>query len=336
MIVIALIGYIESCRLEGKKIGTLRSSLVLFVFLFTSLIRAEAVIVILVFYIISLFIFRRFYRASLSFLAISLVVFFSFNAIMYFFASEAKQVFIYKEKQILDRGNFAFESLDEQNQLTLEAFLVHGYMDEDLFKMDFYDTISKYTSVSKWEKFLIQFNPNVFKKALEHSINHSQSAWPYALLIVVLTGLIVLHFKSFKHQYILFLLFALLFPVLLCFYSLVPLRFLVPYFTGVIASAVFIALKLNISPKVLSILLGITLVPILINAHIAKHRYLQKDASFKEISNEIADANAQQSSAQPIFPNSTFRKAPKAKCLIFKFLLSSILRFLPKKLESCL
>ena len=305
--IVSIFGYIESCRFEEKEISFSQWIIVFFLVLFFCLMRAEAIILFSVIYLTILFIYKRFYKAALLPLLLSCIVFLAFNIIISAYSSEAKKVFIFKEKEIVDRNNFNYETLPESTKLDLLAFIQYGITDKEHFTLDFYNKIADSNLVSSNKTVVRSFIDGFQKKAyfstLRHSIQESYSSWCF-ILCFILSGILLLRLRVDNHKkHLLFFIFILFFPFVICINTIVPLRFLVPYFSVTACINILIYLKISRKNNYVLFISAFCLLFILYYTVQAKRNYLKIDATFKNTSTKLELLAKQSKSENPIIIN---------------------------------
>jgi hypothetical protein len=118
-------------------------------FIISCLMRFEIVILVSLFYLIVLYVFKRFYIRAIFPFIISLSIFLIYTILISQFATQAKKTAFYKEKQFIDRNDIDYSNLSKNDLLEVEAFRNYHIIDDVHFKLDFYNRISKSNSKIK-------------------------------------------------------------------------------------------------------------------------------------------------------------------------------------------
>lgn len=200
-----------------------------FLFLIACLMRLEVAVICSLVYFITILILRQEIRYSFVPLILTFIFFTSYNFMMSSFATEARQVALYKELQFIDRNDILYDSLTDIQLLEVEAFKCYNLMDSIHFKMSFYDDIS---TKSGGLDDLILFRGIRFDSAVNTivvSFWNMKKVW-YLMGAFFITVIILIICRRNKFRYLFYTLFVSLFPLILCMYTLVPLRFVVPFY----------------------------------------------------------------------------------------------------------
>jgi hypothetical protein len=228
---ISIVGYLESCRSEGKDIHPLKWCIITALYIIIALTRFESVWLFGLIYLALLILHKRFYGASLLPLIISGAILLIFYNVLVPKINEPKQTYIYKERELYDRENIDYEKLNPAQQLEIEAIMKYGITDKEFFTLGFYDSISKYNSNNSIFSLSDGIKPDAFRSSLAKSGQEFFYARIYLLIYFLTSILIFISLKGSRKKIVLHTGLVCSVPLLLCLYTIVPLRFLVPYLT---------------------------------------------------------------------------------------------------------
>lgn len=329
LISVGVFCYIESIRFELKSIGNVKSMLLFLVFVFACFMRPEAVLLISLIYTFIIIIFKRFYLKSLTFISISVLIFMSFIFVINNFSSEAKQVFIFKEKEILDKNNFKTSGLEDGVSLDLLAFIQYGITDKEHFTLKFYDEISKFNTKNGISSILEFVKNRTYLNTLKHTIAESKSVW-YYLIFFILTALLLIKIKTrIRNQFIIYFIFILVVPFIVCINTIVPLRFLIPYFSVLSCVNIILYLYYNNLDIKISMLCLIVLLLTLFSSIQQRKKYLHTDFIYNKTAKKLSTLNNTTNLKTPIiiniidyekyFPVNPLQKVDKQNALFLNF-----------------
>lgn len=327
----AVLGYIESRRLENKLISNIEWIGLCFILIYAALIRFDAVLLFSIINVVLLLIHKRFYKLALIPVLISASVFIGFNITSAIFSGKEKKVLIYKEREIFDRYNIDYNRLSPLQQLDVDAIMQYCITDKEHFSIEFYDDISRKNSNKGALSLLNGFNLDSYKNAWRISLGNYYVA-RYFFLFYCLSGFFLLFEKSTnRRRYIIQYLFLGLFPLLLCFYSVVPLRFLIPFLSVAGCLNVFLYSANNDKNKIIAGCSLFVLLFIFFETNKSKKVYQEKAIKYSKFSSKLLRLSQQQTnpiiinSVFPVnyFPVETLGKLPKQHVVFLNFYLFS-------------
>jgi hypothetical protein len=329
LISVGIFCYIESNRLELKYISKVKRIIMLFVFVFACLMRPEAVLLTSLLYTFIIIIFKRFYIKSLTFISISVLIFMTFIIVINNFSSEAKQVFIFKEKEILDKNNFKTSGLEDGVNLDLMAFIQYGITDKEHFTLKFYDEISKFTAKNGFSSILEFIKNRTYLNTLKHTVDESKSAWYYVAFFILTALLFIKNKTRIRNQFIIYFFFILLVPFVVCVNTIVPLRFLIPYFSVMSCINIILYLYYNDLDIKLRILFLVVLLLMLFSSFQQRKKYLHADVIYNKTVRNLIALNNITNLKTPIiiniidyekyFPVNPLQKVDKQNALFLNF-----------------
>jgi hypothetical protein len=325
----SIIAFIESRRFEKKKIGAYLWSYCVIVIIILSLIRMEVVLLFSILYILTLLLFKRFYLGSLMPMIISLLLFLSFNFAVKHLSKESIQVHIYKEKEILDRKNINYIGLDKLQTISIEALTEYGILDKEHFTFKFYDTITYSKSKNLLQGIIDGLNFRSFINTLKSSIAESHSSLYLILFYVYSSIVLIVNSKKFRRKFYILFVFLFVFPILICFHTIVPLRFLVPYYTILIVLNLLIYISENKINVTIVLFLITCLCFISIHSFTDKRQYLEANKRYLIINNKFLALKKEYEYKAPIiihnfdflkfFPVNPVKKIHKQPALFLNF-----------------
>jgi hypothetical protein len=306
----AVFAYIESCRYELKEINNFRWTILMILLLFASSMRAEAVMLFTLIYICTLVLQNRFYKKSLLPILFGIVIFMSFNIIISHYSYEAKQVAVYKEKEIVDRHNIDYSKIKPGSILELEVKALTDYaiFDQPHFTFGFYDSISRSRTNMGLRSITDGIKARAFLYTFANSVVESYNCWRF-LLYYILSGLLVISAIPKKKIYICLGALIALFPFALCLYTIVPMRFINPYYS--IAGTINVLLFVNKTRGVRRAVLLCSMIVFLLSWYELSCRksYIQRLNNFTHTQSKLKLLAQQSKNSSPvIFNNFDFEK----------------------------
>ncbi len=333
VLITAILVFIESRRFEHKLINRKEWLLLVILMIFASLLRFEAVLLFSSIYIVLLLIYRRLIFSSLLSFLISGIIFIIFTFLISNYSSEAKKVFTYKEKEIIVRNNIDINRLSEKQLLEIQLLKDYYIADEIHYKLSFYDAISKYPFTNGILSIFDGIRLDYFLNTLKMSQTDIVASWCY-ILFYFLSGILLLFKNKFKkRQFLYHYTFLFSMPFLLCLHSIVPLRFLIPFFS--IAGCLNIIIYFNLFYFDKRIMMACLLFCLLLiyNAYNTKKKYQYAERKYIEVTKKLLNLDNKQHALNPIiiyqnFPNNYFPVQPHLKlqkqhALFFNFYLFS-------------
>jgi hypothetical protein len=321
----AVMGFIESCRFEGKKICITSWILITIVIIFATLIRFESVWLFSLIYIVALLLHKKFTKIALLPLFISGLALVLYYNILVPKISEANQVYIYKEREIYDRNNIDYSKLNNAQLLDVKAIMQCGILDKEHYTLSFYNAISKYNSNNKILSLTDGIRPYSILASIKHSKNNFFATKIHFIFFILSTFLIVLsHFPN-KKRYIFYAAFMFTIPFAICSYTIVPLRFLIPYLSILICVNILVYIKHYKYNNIFISFLFLFLLIIFYQATVtkSKHHHLSKD--YELITSKLHNLSADKNIKKPIiinnlypirfFPRNPFTKIKKVDAL---------------------
>lgn len=238
-----LFAYIESCRLNGEQIGLKARTLLIVLMLFITLMRAEAVMLSTMLYLFILIVNKRFYTLSLLPLIAGIAVFLSFNYVVTHCVNTEEKLVVFKEKEILDRTNIDFDKLVPGSalQLEVEAITEHALFDKVHFTPAFYDAIAYSRGSIGLKSITDGLKPISFLHTLLNSAMESYPVWRM-LLFYLFSCLLLLRVRKQLQPFRAYWLLGFI-PLLICFYTIVPLRFLMPFYAVLACLNLFLYIR---------------------------------------------------------------------------------------------
>lgn len=268
----AVIGLAESFRLEGKPVSPQRYALLFAGVLFAALLRSEIVILTTLVCLLLYFLRRRAgYPLLYAAFAAGMLVFVIYNYVIIGHMSEARQIYYFKELDFIMRNNYDYAHLAAPLRFEIDAFY-HYIMDREHMTWDFYNAISirgKETGVLA-HFYGLHIDP--FLNTLQKAAIEYRRAWYFiAFQVLLATGLLVRD-RERRTFWTLHLTLTTLFPVLICFYVVTPLRFLVPYYSAA-GIYYFLRYRYAYGPVLrMNVLLGVMVLLVLGYAYSTKQR----------------------------------------------------------------
>ncbi len=231
-----LIGFIESVYFEKNKLSKFNWILIVVLTIFFSLLRAEVVFISGVIYALLLLVFKRFKNISLSFsfLLFGFLSFASHYFIMTNLESEPKKVYYTHEKDLLDRSNMTYTDTSIHS-LDLKAFLQYGISDKELYTENFYDSKKINNGMLS---ILNGFTLNAFVHSIRNSFEDIDKSKTAIISFIFISVLFLSKLR--KKRWIFLFTGILFFPLLVCFNTVAPARFLVPYYISFSVILVFL------------------------------------------------------------------------------------------------
>lgn len=303
----AVIGYIESRRFESCQIKLPEWIILSAILVFASLIRFEAVLLFSILYILILIIYKRFSKIALVPFCIGLFVYTCYNITNVVLSSEAKKVLMFKEREIFDRYNIEFDKLSPIQQLDVEAITDYCITDKEHFSLAFYDSISRKNSKKGMFSSLNGLSLTSFVITLITSSKAFYAA-RYFFIFYLLSGfvLLLLNRKSTNKLYFRLFLLLLLFPFLLCLYSIVPLRFLIPFLSISGCLNILLILKERYKTNILMFGCFVIFSLMFFDEIQSKRVKVEKAGEFNEFSKKLEILGKQQEKFKPIVINSVY------------------------------
>lgn len=306
IIAAAVIAFIESYRLEGKRMDAAFLVFLSVITFYACLIRFDSVLLFALVYLVLTLLYRRFALVTLLPLLISGSIYTVYHVISDRYTSDEKKVLLYKEREIFDRYNVAYDRLSALQQLEVDAITQFCITDKEHFTMGFYDSISMHHPGKGILNVLNGFNRSSFYVTWMISKATFFTA-RYYLLFFLLSGLMALyacwgHLRRFGLHF----LFLSIFPVFLCFYTVVPLRFLVPYlsFAACLNGLLFLHYRDRTAP-----IWGMAFLFLMLfgsEARTDKAQYKAKAATFMRFQDHLLQLERTSGSREPVVLNSVY------------------------------
>jgi hypothetical protein len=302
----AIAGYIESRRFENKAITTLESIFLSLAVIYASLIRFDAVLLFSLVYLVLLFVHKRYTRLVLIPLLISGGVYTLYHVITDRYSSKEKKVLIYKEREIFDRYNIDYDKLSPVHKLDVDAILQYCITDKEHFSVPFYDSISRYKFKGGIGTFLNGLHSFSLKITWMLSRDNFWAA-RYFFIFYCITGLFYLFRQTpARARYVLQYIFLGMFPFLLCFYTVVPLRFLIPFLSAAGCLNVFMAVKGKQNYNAVVVCCAAVLFLILYEARKEKTVYEIKAREYHALTTQLMQLDRTQNGTETIVINSVY------------------------------
>ena len=298
----ATFGFIESSINQHKKISKIKTIFILCVMLFVSLLRFDFAILASLIYLLLAILHRRFNRFIFISFFVSISITLLYNFIMMNYMSEARQIYYYKELDFVMRNNYDYKQFTNLQTLEVNAFY-HAIFDKVHMTWDFYNSISLRGKDKGFFSLFYGLNTYAFINTFKKSVVEYEAAW-YFILFSITSALFLIKKQTGKRLFwITHLIITILFPTLVCFYVVTPLRFLVPYYSilGVFYLCIYLYyFKLD---NYVSILSALALIVIAFYAFAAKKNYHQKDEVIINSIKKIEALNVTQNYKLPIIIN---------------------------------
>lgn len=228
-----------------------------FLFLFAVILRLD--IVVLLSYFLSVILIIMNWKIKLKYLypfIAALIIYFIFNIYLKLFASESYQSFYFFELEIMDKKNFSLEKIAKTDALQLYYFVTAGIINDQVFTLDFYKRILEVNQNNLINSFLnLQLFFNTFTASIpEILLTKSIIVFSFFLKLNIL-----IKRSACKVKIVSILMF--LFPFSLCFFVILPNRFLSPYYSIISILYLFYIVR-NYRPTAISLalLLGIAVI----------------------------------------------------------------------------
>lgn len=333
VLIAAIFSFIESRRFENKIIRNTEWISILFAMVIATLLRFQSVFLFSLIYITLLLIYRRFVFSALLSFFISGFVLVVFSFLISSYSSEAKQVFTYKEKEILVRDNIEYEKLSGIQLLEVQALKDYLIADEIHYKLKFYDSISKHTTKNGFLNIFAGLKFDFLLKTLARSKPDFLLSLPY-FIFYILSGMLIFLRNGFRNKRLnVHYCLLIIIPFLLALHSVVALRFLIPFFTAAATLNLFLYAKTFSADKYLFALCTLFVILFLYCEYNSKKVFLEDEAHFKIITQKLQNLNNKQHSSNPIiiYTNFTLNYFPakpqfilhKQNALFFNFYLFS-------------
>lgn len=224
--------YIESCHHLLSRISIYKWFVLCGLLSFLCLLRTEAVLLFSVAYIIINTIFKQIRKTTFLPLLISLLYFLIFNLAINIYSSEAKQLYFYKEKDIIDRCNIDIKNMSNNNLMEITAFKKYGIIDKDLFRWDFNNSISITKNKKKGIVNLVDgIKPHLFINTIKNSESDLWLSSSYIVFYLISSVIVIFLYIDKYKIYITYASIMGLFPMIACLNTITPVRFLVPYYS---------------------------------------------------------------------------------------------------------
>lgn len=296
-----LFAYIASRRAEGKNITAWQELLIAAGFFFYAMLRAEGVLIAAVFYIIVLFFFRRWERLSVWPLLFGFAIFVIYHLTMIWYTSEAISVYYVYEKELVDRGSIAATDTGMLS-FDLNAFLMHGITDREHFTRDFYQQLSQEKKDDGIASILNGLTPQAFVASVRHSMGDiDKSKHVIILFLLNVIFYLIVQQKNVLRNVLLAVVITLL-PLLVCFNTIAPARFLVPYYA--VFAAMYIVLQLQLEQKRLQWLWLVLMLVSGTNSMAcsvrAAAKYQQKENKFEKSMQQLQALTKQTENQSPV------------------------------------
>ncbi len=307
ILITAILGYIESRRYQKSSIKKTEWCFLSFFIIYAGLIRFESVFLFSIIYITLLFIHKKFYKLALIPVFISGGILLLFNLTSAQFSSDEKKVLIYKEREIFDRNNVDYERLSILQKLDVDAITEYCITDKEHFNVGFYDSISRTDSENGVFSSLNGFTYVSFLITYITSLKDIYAA-RYFFYFFWISGLFVLFIKhpDRKKAYNIQFLFLLVFPFLLCLYTTIPLRFLIPFLSVAGCLNVFIFLKHSKETKAILWCSSLLFLLIFSYEFNLKNEYEEKVKKYSDFTNKLFLLDQKYPASEPIVINSVF------------------------------
>jgi hypothetical protein len=299
----AIFLYIESCRIEGIDFGKIRWYFITFIIFFVSLIRNEAVILSAICYLMLLIYHKRIYKLAFLPLMIASGIFLAYNYSSVHYMSEAKQVFVYKEKEVIDRNNINYNNLTKTQELELMALMKYGITDSIHYTLDFYTSISNSKTKNGLKTYFNGLKPESILNALRNSYGGFFTARYYLIFYILSVLLLLFNFRIIKSGFLWQTLIIAIFPVIVCINTMVPASFLSPYYVifGCLNLLILVAFKEK--NNLVSLFAFCMVLLFSYNTLSLKRNYLQADKLFKINSQKLKLLSNEDRFNKPIIIN---------------------------------
>lgn len=304
LLFVTSIGFIESRRIEGKKNGVSFWLLFMFIFIFNCLLRSEIVLLCSAIYILTLLLTRQFYKFSLLPLLSGLFFFITINVVISQL-SEARQVFAYKEKDFFDRDNVDYDKLTDLQLLQVKLFKEFQVTDKVHFTLGFYNAISyhnieSYSGNKILRSYLNGFNLRLIRNTFNCSYTNISITRPF-IIFCFLAGLLFIYSTRSKHKktWIIHFIFCMLYPLIICLYILMPVGFLIPYYSFLGMFYTLVYLRYGGKNEYIMVLYLGMLAFVLFNAKKQQNDYQFSFANFKETLQHIEALDHKQGKDKP-------------------------------------
>ncbi len=283
----ATFSYVESCMNEKKQIDLVKTILIITIMFFATLLRFDFAILAAMIYIILSLLHKSINRFVVFSFLIAVFVTISYNILMTYTMSEPRQIYYYKELDFIMRNNYNYAQLSLINKMEVDAFY-HAIFDRIHFQWDFYNSIAIRGNTKGIISLFFGLHYDAFLNTLSKSIKEYKMAWYFIAFCMFNGSLIIINKKSDRYYWSKHLIIMILFPLLVCFYVVTPLRFLVPYYSIVGIFYTLVLLYYNNSYHYIKQTIFIMLIFVLYNAYIVKIKYDKKE-EFVELNTKKLD-----------------------------------------------
>jgi hypothetical protein len=293
--------YIESNLQENKIIKPSNLLFFILIVLFAALLRFDFAILASIIYLIFSLFNRSVNRYVITALVISIVVTVVYNIVMQYM-SEARQIYYYKELDFIMRNNFNYDILSSEKKIEVDAFF-HYIFDEIHLTWNFYNDIAVHGKGEGVISLFFGLHFDAFINTFDKSIVEYKMAW-YFILYSASAGF-MLAFNQNKRMvfWCLHLVAFLMFPLLVCFYVVTPLRFLVPYYSIIGTFYVIIYMNFNRTSTRIKLYLSFVVIIILFFAYNKKKLYSYKQEVFVFNQNKLKRLESLSLDSVPIVIN---------------------------------
>lgn len=298
LLIAGIIGHIELLRIENKKLDKTTWIYISLLVLFASILRSECVIIFSFIYMIFLTLNRRYFILAFVPIIIGLLIFIAINIILTFYVSEARYVLYHKELDIIFRGKLTSQSQYFNINLETEA-IKHLFIDKELFQLKTYNLLFKEPTTSNSHNLFNGLNLSTYKNTLVNSINDYKRSFVFIIFSVgILFYVAITELKNNIRIHLLNL-FTLIFPLILCYYTSTPSRFLVPYYSVIGIANVIIYVNNRNSRKFITYC-SIILLFVIINGFYEIKNYNTINSNFENYTSAIQNLQKKESNNNPV------------------------------------
>jgi hypothetical protein len=194
-------------------------------FIFTLFLRVDAFAILSVLYIFICFvIYRKITLRITTPFIICLLFLFAYKLFITNQLDEAFNVFYFREIDLTDRLNVAYSTLSKIDKTILDLLYV-GIIEEDIYKLSFSDRIMS-INVSHLLNSILE--PRLYLNTLKNSFENIKSL-SFVFIMILSLGVFRLLSVFQVNKRIFFYFLLILFPLVVCTYIILPVRFLYPF-----------------------------------------------------------------------------------------------------------
>lgn len=280
------IAYVESCFHENKIISNKKKYIIYLMVIYSILIRFEIILILSLIYLIFSFLRRKTLPISYFSIIVSFVVLILFQINSNLFTPNDERIFIKYEKNIIDKGSINYNDLSDENRFFIDALLQEQLVDYIHFDERFYQEIlyQKGTLVKKIKVFSREY-----LNAFNMSKNEFKNSWKVMLCAIFSMLYVIFSSKSNRNKKVIIESILLCFPMSLLSFTMLPARFLIPYFTVFLLFNIFV-LALN-KTRFLNIFLGFILILFVSKNSTDKIKYENKLSLHNQVMSDLNKLN---------------------------------------------